>query len=57
MIWTMIVCTTLTWGLCDRIIQVDYPTKELCYESVELTIKNSGVKPATIICSPRMESK
>ncbi len=57
MIWTMVVCTTLTWGLCDRIIQVDYPTKELCYESVELTIKNSGVKPASIICGPKMEIK
>lgn len=57
MIWTMVVCTGITFGLCDRIIQVDYPTKELCYESVEMTIKNSDVKPATIICSPKMESK
>lgn len=55
--WTMMVCTTLTWGMCDRILRVDYPTKELCYESVELTIKNSDVKPATIICSPKTESK
>ena len=57
MIWTMIVCTTLSWGMCDRILQYDYPTKELCYESVEMTIKNSDVKPATIICSPKMEEK
>lgn len=57
MIWTMVVCTGITFGLCDRIIQVDYPTKELCYESVEMTIKNSGVKPASIICGPKMESK
>jgi hypothetical protein len=55
--WTMMVCTTLTWGLCDRIIYVDYPTKELCYESVELTIKSSGVKPASIICGPKKEEE
>lgn len=57
MIWTMVVCTTLSWGMCDRILQYDYPTKELCYKAVEMTIKNSEVKPATIICSPKMESK
>ena len=57
MIWTMVVCTGITFGLCDRIIQVDYPTKELYYESVELTIKNSGVKPASIICGPKVEGK
>jgi len=55
--WTLYICTAVTWGLCDRIIIVDYPTKELCYENIELVLKNSADKPSTILCSPKKEDK
>jgi hypothetical protein len=55
MIWILTICTA-AWGICGTVKELEYPTEEQCYKSMEAMYRQQGRESFKYItCSPKLK--
>jgi hypothetical protein len=52
MIYTLWICHTFTWGVCNAYVHYDYPTQDDCFKAAKFYLETAKKKPESMVCAP-----
>ncbi len=56
-IWVLIVCPSITLGMCSARHTYEYVTEARCMQAKTEFLRESALKPAIIVCEPKRADK